>query len=110
MNENFEHNNEIDKKNNINYSNELVSALDDENIIKYDDIFRVALSLDGGPKSEIVFKLCEYSQTGPYVILSPESPIGKAIMGKLIGDTCTVIVPAGKVYIDLLEKVKTKTR
>ena len=110
MHESFEHNNEIDKKTNKDYSNELINTLDDESIINYGDIFKVAISLNGGPKSEIVFKLCECSQVGQYINLSPASPIGKAVRGKLIGDTCIATIPAGKVSIDLLEKVKNKTR
>jgi transcription elongation factor GreA len=35
--------------------------------------------------------------------LSVSSPIGKALMGKQIGDVVTVTVPAGKITLEILD-------
>lgn len=42
-------------------------------------------------------------ERGEYDVLTAESPIGKALMGKSQGETVTASVPAGEIKLDIVE-------
>lgn len=58
-------------------------------------------------KEEVTYRLVGFTQSDPLAgKISDESPVGKALIGKKVGDTVEVEVPKGKVSFKILEVAK----
>lgn len=61
----------------------------------------VTVRRDGGPEES--YQLVGISEAAPREgKISNESPIGRALLGRNVGDTATVETPAGKVEVEVL--------
>ncbi len=58
-------------------------------------------------KEEVTYRLVGFTQSDPLAgKISDESPVGKALIGKKVGDTIEVEAPKGKVSFKILEVAK----
>lgn len=61
----------------------------------------VTVRRDGGPEES--YQLVGFSEAAPRDgKISNESPIGRALLGRKVGDTATVETPAGQVEVEVL--------
>lgn len=57
--------------------------------------------------SEVTYRLVGFTQSDPLAgKISDESPVGKALMGKHVGDVIEVEAPKGKVSFEILDVAK----
>ena len=58
-------------------------------------------------KEEVTYRLVGFTQSDPLAgKISDESPVGRALIGKQVGDVVEVEVPKGKVSFEILEVAK----
>ena len=62
----------------------------------------VTISLDSDTETYIILD-GKGGKIGDYFILSVRSPIGRAVLGKHLGDKFTATVPQGRVQVEILE-------
>ncbi len=62
----------------------------------------VVVQHDGDDESETYY-VGSREEKSEYDVLTPDSPIGKALLGKASGETVTASVPAGEIKIAILD-------
>lgn len=62
----------------------------------------VAISLGGDTETYLILD-GKGGKIGDYFILSVRSPIGKAVLGKRLGDKFTAMAPQGRVQVEILK-------
>jgi transcription elongation factor GreA len=77
---------------------EIIEARDD-GIVKPGTIVTIRYQGDTEPESYF-FGLREEKQGG-YDVVTPDSPLGRALLGRSAGDTVTAKVPAGELEVDI---------
>jgi transcription elongation factor GreA len=77
---------------------EIIEARDD-GIVKPGTIVTIRYQGDTEPESYF-FGLREEKQGG-YDVVTPDSPLGRALLGRTAGDTVTAKVPAGELEVDI---------
>lgn len=63
----------------------------------------VTIKHAGDDDSETYLLATREEKGADYDLLTPESPMGKALMGHSVGETVTAEVPAGRLQIEVLE-------
>ena len=81
-------------------SAEIIEALDD-GIVKPGTIVTIRYQGDDEPESYF-YGLREEKQGG-YDVVTPDSPLGRALLGRTAGETVTATVPAGELKVDIEE-------
>jgi len=81
-------------------SAEIIEALDD-GIVKPGTIVTIRYQGDDEPESYF-YGLREEKQGG-YDVVTPDSPLGRALLGRTAGETVTAIVPAGELKVEVEE-------
>jgi transcription elongation factor GreA len=79
---------------------EIIEA-DDEATVKPGKV--VTIKWEGDNESETYLIGLREEKGGDHDVLTPESPIGKSLVGKSVGDTAVAQVPAGDRKIEILE-------
>jgi transcription elongation factor GreA len=77
---------------------EIIEARDD-GIVKPGTIVTIRYQGDTEPESYF-FGLREEKEGG-YDVVTPDSPLGRALLGRSAGDTVTAKVPAGELEVDI---------
>lgn len=73
---------------------------DDDGVVKPGMI--VTIRHEGEEPESYLLGLRE-ERGGDYPILTPDSPLGRALVGHTAGDTVTAEVPAGKLQVEIVE-------
>ena len=81
-------------------SAEIIEALDD-GIVKPGTIVTIRYQGDDEPESYF-YGLREEKQGG-YDVVTPDSPLGRALLGRTAGETVTATVPAGELKVEVEE-------
>ena len=83
----------------------IVESLDDDSV----SIGTKVTVLRATDNKKITYEIVGFSQSNPAEgKISEESPIGKAIVGKQVGDVVTVEAPIGNIELTVLKLEKTK--
>lgn len=83
----------------------IVESLDDDSV----SIGSKITVLRATDNKEITYEIVGFSQSDPaHGRISEESPIGKALVGKKLGDVATVEAPIGNIELTILKLEKVK--
>lgn len=79
---------------------EIIEALDD-GIVKPGTI--VTIRYQGDDEPESYFYGLREEKEGGYDVVTPDSPLGRVLLGRSAGETVTATVPAGELKVDIEE-------
>ena len=74
---------------------------DDDEVVKPGKI--VTIRYGGDPATETYFIGTREEKGGAHDVLTPESPIGRVLIGRSTGDTVVASVPAGELEVEIVE-------
>jgi transcription elongation factor GreA len=74
---------------------------DDDEVVKPGKI--VTIRYGGDPSTETYFIGTREEKGGAHDVLTPESPIGRVLIGRSTGDTVVASVPAGELEVEIVE-------
>lgn len=74
---------------------------DDDNVAKPGKLVTIRYRGDAGV--ETYFLGLREERGGAYDILTPDSPVGRALVGRAAGDTVVAQVPAGELEVEIVE-------
>ena len=80
---------------------EIIESDDDDSVVKPGKL--VTIQHDGDDEAETYLLGLREERGGDYDVLTPDSPLGQALLGHAPGDTVTAKVPAGELKVKLLE-------
>ena len=80
---------------------ELIVSDDDDSVVKPGKL--VTIKHEGDDEAETYLLGLREERGGDYDVLTPDSPLGQALLGHAPGDTVTAKVPAGDLKVKLLE-------
>ena len=63
----------------------------------------VTIRLRGEDEPETYFLGLREEKGGEHVVLTPDSPIGRVLVGRSAGDTVSATVPAGELEVEIVE-------
>lgn len=78
-----------------------IIAEDDEPTVKPGKL--VTLRYEGDDDTETYLIGLRAEQHEGFTVLTPESPLGKALLGRAVGDSVTAEVPAGRMRVEIVE-------
>jgi transcription elongation factor GreA len=80
---------------------EIIESDDDDSVVKPGKL--VTIKHEGDDEAETYLLGLREERGGDYDVLTPDSPLGQALLGHAPGDTVTAKVPAGELKVKLLE-------
>lgn len=80
---------------------EIIESDDDDSVVKPGKL--VTIKHEGDDEAETYLLGLREERGGDYDVLTPDSPLGQALLGHAPGDTVTAKVPAGELKVELLE-------
>ncbi len=79
---------------------EIMEAGDDDGVVKPGKL--ITLRYDDGDEDTYLFAT-RAEKGSEYEVLTPDSPIGKAVEGRAVGDNVTATVPAGDMKLQVVD-------
>jgi len=80
---------------------EIITGDDDDSVVKPGKL--VTIRHEGDDDSETYLLGLREERGGDYDVLTPDSPLGRALIGRSPGETVVADVPAGQLKIEVLE-------
>jgi transcription elongation factor GreA len=80
---------------------EIITSDDDDSVVKPGKL--VTIRHEGDDESETYLLGLREERGGDYDILTPDSPLGKALLGRSPGDKIVAKAPRGELKVELLE-------
>ena len=80
---------------------EIIESDDDDSVVKPGKL--VTIKHVGDDESETYLLGLREERGGDYDVLTPDSPLGKALLGRSPGETVVAQVPSGELKVELLE-------
>ena len=80
---------------------EIITGDDDDSVVKPGKL--VTIRHEGDDESETYLLGLREERGGDYDVLTPDSPLGQALIGRSPGETVVAKVPSGELKIELLE-------
>ena len=80
---------------------DIITSDDDDSVVKPGKL--VTIRHEGDDESETYLLGLREERGGDYDILTPDSPLGQALLGRAPGETVIAKVPSGELKIELLE-------
>ena len=80
---------------------EIITGDDDDSVVKPGKL--VTIRHEGDDESETYLLGLREERGGDYDVLTPDSPLGQALIGRSPGETVVAKVPSGELTIELLE-------
>lgn len=80
---------------------EVISAEDDDPTVKPGKV--VTLRYEGEDEPETYLLGLREEKGGEHSVLTPDSPVGRALLGRAAGDTVVASGPAGDLKVEILE-------
>ena len=80
---------------------EIITGDDDDSVVKPGKV--VTIRHEGEDESETYLLGLREERGGEYDVLTPDSPLGQALLGRTPGETVVAKVPAGNLKVQLLE-------